>query len=52
MQQALYLIKNTDFPVQDVCAQVGYTNNTFFYKLFKETYGMTPKKVRDSKLSR
>ena len=46
MQQAMYLLKNTDFPVGEVCAQVGYTNNTFFYKLFKETYGITPKKMR------
>ena len=48
MQQALYLPKNTDFPIQDVCVQVGYSNNTFFYKLFKETYGVTPKKYREA----
>ena len=48
MQQALYLLKNTDFPIQNVCVQVGYSNNTFFYKLFKETYGVTPKKYREA----
>ena len=46
MQQAMYLLKNTDFPVGEVCARVGYANNTFFYKLFRETYGVTPKKIR------
>ena len=48
MQQALYLLKNTDYPVQEICEQVGYTNNTYFYKLFQQTYGVTPKKMRDS----
>ena len=48
MQQALYLLKNTEFPIQDICVQVGYSNNTFFYKLFKETYGVTPKKYREA----
>ena len=50
MQQAMYLLKNTDYPVGEVCAQVGYANNTFFYRLFKETYGVTPKKVRGSEI--
>ena len=49
MQQALYLLKNTDYPVGDVCAKVGYTNNTYFYKLFQQTYGQTPKKLRDER---
>lgn len=48
MQQALYLLKNTDYPVQQICEQAGYANNTYFYRLFRQTYGVTPKKWRDS----
>ncbi len=46
MQQALYLLKNTDYPVADVAEKAGYANLTFFYRIFQKTYGVTPKQMR------
>ncbi len=46
LQQALYLLKNTDYSVADVAEKAGYTNLTFFYKIFRKTYGVTPKALR------
>ena len=47
MQQAMYLLKHTDYTVEQICFAVGYTNQTYFYKLFKKIYSTTPKKVRN-----
>lgn len=36
----------SDIPVQDAVLKNGYTNMTFFYRKFREIYGMTPKEYR------
>ena len=46
LQQAVYLLKNTDYSVADVAEQAGYANLTFFYRIFRKTYGVTPKEMR------
>ena len=46
IQQAMYLVRNTNYPVTEISRQVGYANSTYFYKLFTEVYGKTPKEVR------
>lgn len=47
MLQAAYLLTETDTPIEQIVVEVGYENSSHFHKLFKEEYGMTPKKYRD-----
>lgn len=37
---------NTNFPVEEIVYDSGYSNTTYFYKKFKETYGCLPKEYR------
>ena len=46
---AAYLLANTELPVTDISADVGYNNFSYFYKIFKKEYGMTPKEYRKKK---
>lgn len=46
LNQATYLLTNTMIPVENIIYTVGYNNNSYFHRLFKEEYGMTPKQYR------
>lgn len=46
--QAAFLLTATNLAVEDVIAAVGYDNSSYFHRIFKEKYGMTPKKYRDA----
>ena len=46
MEQASFLLKNTNTSAEEVGHLIGYENISFFYKLFKRTYQMTPKQYR------
>ena len=46
LQQAVYLLKNTDYSVADVAGKTGYANLTFFYRIFRKAYGITPRQLR------
>ena len=48
LTQAAYLLTTTKLAVEDIVAAVGYDNNSYFHRIFKERYGMTPKKYRDA----
>jgi len=48
MLQASYLLKQTQIPITDIIESVGYENSSFFFRKFKEAYGMSPKKYRAS----
>lgn len=48
LTQAAYLLTNTKLSVEDIVVAVGYDNNSYFHRIFKERYGMTPKKYRDA----
>ena len=37
----------TELPVNDVVAAVGYENNSYFYRKFRERYEMTPNEYRE-----
>lgn len=47
LTQAAYLLKHTDLHVDAVSEAVGYSNKSFFHRIFQEKYGLTPKKYRD-----
>ena len=46
MQQAVYLLTNSKIPVTDIIESVGYDNTSYFYRKFREKYGMSPKEFR------
>lgn len=46
-QQAILLLTQTDLPVNDIIAAVGYENNSYFYRQFREKYQVSPKVYRE-----
>ena len=46
MQQAVYMLTNSAVPVTDIIESVGYDNTSYFYRIFREKYGMSPKEYR------
>ena len=46
LSQACYLLKNTALPVTDIADLIGYSNNSFFHRLFRRTYDMSPREYR------
>lgn len=46
LKQATELLRMTDLPVTEIMLEVGYENITYFYKIFKECYQMTPYEYR------
>ncbi len=49
LRQAAYLLKNTVMPVTDIAIEVGYSNISYFHRIFQKRYHMTPKKYRNGK---
>ena len=48
LAEAEKLLINTDLSVTEIAAKVGYHKPNFFYKLFKDHYGVTPIEFRTS----
>lgn len=48
LNQAVYLLTSTSLSVEDIITAVGYENTSYFHRLFKNKYGMTPKVYRDN----
>lgn len=48
LNQAAFLLLNTRLPVADICQAVGYDNTSYFYRIFKERYQMSPKEYRSN----
>ena len=46
MQQAVWLLTNTAVSVSDIIESVGYDNTSYFYRKFREKYGVSPKEYR------
>jgi AraC-like DNA-binding protein len=46
LNQALLLLKNSDYGISGVAAKVGYHNSGHFAKLFKSAYGIGPREYR------
>ena len=48
LRQAEYLLSNTALPVADIAVSVGYENTSYFHRLFRSIYGMSPRDWRIS----
>lgn len=46
LQRAGELLRNTNLSVNEIAQAVGMTNTSYFYTLFKKTFGTTPKDYR------
>lgn len=49
LNQAAYLLEQTAMSVMDVALAVGYDNISYFHRIFRKKYGMTPHKFRHQK---
>ena len=47
LSQAVYLLTHTRLDIAGIATDVGYENRSYFYRIFNEKYGMTPKDYRD-----
>ncbi|WP_462409566.1 AraC family transcriptional regulator [Neobacillus sp. Marseille-QA0830] len=52
LEKAKELLEGTHLPISEIVEQVGYDNISYFYRIFKEKYGQTPKKFRDHVVER
>ncbi len=48
LTQAAYFLTHTDLRVDEIGEAVGYSNLSFFHRIFREKYGTSPKKYRDA----
>lgn len=46
LNKAVELMCDTNLPINDIIAAVGYENNSYFHRVFKERYSMTPRAFR------
>ncbi len=46
LSQAAYLLCSTSMKIDDIANSIGYYNLTFFYRMFSERYGLSPRKYR------
>ncbi len=48
LSQACFYLKNTNMAIEDIAFSVGYENISYFYRLFKNSNGLSPKKYRST----
>ncbi len=46
LSQAVFLLQNTNLAVADIGRPVGYDNLSYFHRIFREKYGVSPKQWR------
>ncbi len=46
LSQAAWLLKNTGKRVEDIALAVGYENLSYFYRIFTQKYGVSPRELR------
>ncbi len=47
LNQATHLLSSTKLPITDIIYRVGYDNTSYFHRIFKEKYHVSPKRYRD-----
>lgn len=47
MKRAVYLLENSRMSVAEISLAVGYRNTSYFHRMFREYYGVSPKQYRD-----
>ena len=52
LETAARMLRRSDMTIQQIIAQVGYENTSYFYRLFRAHYGQSPGEYRMSRLTR
>lgn len=47
LQQAAYLLTRTSLSAEAVMEAIGYDNSSYFYRIFRERYGCSPREYRN-----
>lgn len=47
MSQATYLLTSSTLAISDIISAVGYDNTSYFYRKFKERFGVSPREYRE-----
>lgn len=50
LNNARVLLETSDYTVNDIMERVGFNNQSYFFRLFKKKYGVTPKELRTKKV--
>ena len=45
-------LRRSDWNIQQIITYVGYENTSYFYRLFHERYGQSPREYRQSRAAR
>lgn len=48
LNQAAFLLLNTKIAVAEISVAVGYDNTSYFHRIFRERYGISPKQYREN----
>ena len=46
LEKSRSLLEGSDMPISEIVGQIGFSDNSYFYKIFKKQYGITPFKYR------
>jgi AraC-like DNA-binding protein len=46
LQQAAYLLQNSTLSIDKIIEHIGYENSSYFYRMFREKYGCSPREYR------
>lgn len=49
LRQAAYLLSHTTMSVESIYTHIGYDNSSYFYRKFREMYGVSPREFRKKK---
>ena len=52
METAARLLRRSELNIQQIISMVGYENTSYFYRLFHERYGLSPREDRMVRASR
>ncbi|MGO4179772.1 AraC family transcriptional regulator [Paenibacillus sp. TAF43_2] len=50
MERAKEHLENTDLSIVDIAVKSGYTSSSYFHRMFKKSFGVTPSDYRKTKL--
>lgn len=52
LEVAARLLRRSDWSIQKIISHVGYENTSYFYRLFHERYGASPREYRQARAKR
>ena len=52
VETAARLLRRSDLNIQQIISMVGYENTSYFYRLFHERYGLSPREYRQARTVR